>query len=164
MEETKQPLGSDETGLEGKMVGRFTVKRLVAAGGMGEVYLGEDTTLHRLVAIKRVAPRLRSDLSYRKRLLREAQRTSELHHPRVAAIFDVIEEGNELFLVMEYIDGVTLRQRMVMKEPITVEQFWNIAIQIAEGLAVAHRKGIVHGDLKPENVMLTTAGSEVKLC
>ena len=162
MEETAQPFESDAR-LEGKMVGRFTVKKLVAAGGMGEVYLGEDTTLHRLVAIKRLAPRLRSDLSYRKRLLREAQRTSELHHPRVAAVFDIIEQGKELFLVMEYIDGVTLRRRM-QQEPITLEQFWTIAIQITEGLAVAHRRGLVHGDLKPENVMLTSVASEVKLC
>src|SRR5262245_62753900 len=125
----------------------------LGAGGMGEVYRAEDTQLKRTVAIKRLSVRVQADRPYKNELLKEAQRASALNHPGVASVYDVFAHGTELFLVMEYIDGVTLRERM--RSPISIAQFCDIAMQCAEALAAAHAKGILHGDLKPSNIMLT---------
>jgi serine/threonine-protein kinase len=148
--------------LTGSTVGRFTIDRRLGAGGMGEVYRAEDTQLKRTVAIKRLAPQAQGDRANRNELLKEAQRASALNHPRIAGVYDVFAEGNELFLVMEYIDGVTLRERM--ESPISASEFCNIAIQCAEALGAAHEKGILHGDLKPTNIMLTRDKGDVKVC
>jgi len=150
------PAASDAPSLTGRQIGRFVIRGPLGAGGMGQVYLAEDTTLKRVVAIKRMAPRLQESESERKHFLKEAQRASALNHPNVAGIHDVIEDRGELLLVMEYVEGTTLRGRM--QDPIRVQDFLNIAIQGADGLAAAHEKGIVHGDIKPENLMLTPAG------
>jgi tetratricopeptide (TPR) repeat protein/predicted Ser/Thr protein kinase len=123
---------------------------------MGQVYLADDTILQRVVAIKRMAPGLQEDERDRKRLLKEAQRASALNHPNIAGIYDVIEDRDELLLVMEYVEGTTLR--IAARQPLDVPQFLEIAIQCADGLAAAHQKSIVHGDIKPENLMLTPAG------
>lgn len=123
---------------------------------MGQVYLAEDTTLQRVVAIKRMAPGLQENERDRKRLLKEAQRASALNHPNIASIYDVIEDRDELLLVMEYVEGTTLR--VAVHQRLDVPQFLEIAIQCADGLAAAHQKSIVHGDIKPENLMLTPAG------
>ncbi|HEX3155679.1 MAG TPA: protein kinase, partial [Candidatus Angelobacter sp.] len=147
---------SDPGSLTGKVVGRFLIGNPLGAGGMGQVYLAEDTTLQRVVAIKRVAPGLQENDRDRKRLLKEAQRASALNHPNIASIYDVIEDRDELLLVMEYVDGTTLRVA-TNRRPV-LPAFLNIAIQCAEGLAAAHQKELVHGDIKPENLMLTPAG------
>ena len=127
---------------------------------MGQVYGAEDTTLKRFVAVKRMAPHAKSTEADRKRLLKEAQRASALNHPNVGGIYDVIEHGGELWLVMEYVEGETLRHRLT--RPISSEEFFAIAIQCCEGLQAAHEKGIIHGDIKPENIMLTP-GNRVKI-
>ena len=127
---------------------------------MGEVYLAEDTKLKRAVALKRLPPRLRDDPGYRHRFVKEAERASALNYQYIAGIYDVLEENGELFLVMEYVEGKTLRQRL--KESVSLEQFVEIALQCAEALAVAHERGIVHRDIKPENIMLTPKG-QVKI-
>jgi eukaryotic-like serine/threonine-protein kinase len=113
-------------------VGRFALRGLLGAGGMGQVYRAEDTTLKRVVAIKRMAPQWQFDERDRQRFLKEAQRASALNHPNIAAIYDVMEDKGQVLLVMEYIEGVTLRQRM--KQPISIEEFLEIATQCAEGL------------------------------
>jgi len=141
--------------LTSSVVGRFALRGLLGAGGMGQVYRAEDTTLKRVVAIKRMAPQWQFDERDRQRFLKEAQRASALNHPNIAAIYDVMEDKGQVLLVMEYIEGVTLRQRM--KEPISIEEFLDIAIQCAEGLGAAHEQRIVHGDIKPENIMFTPA-------
>ena len=146
--------------LTGTTVGRFNILARLGAGGMGEVYRAEDTKLRRVVAIKRMAPRHNADPQETARLLREGQRASALHHPNVASVFDVLEEKGEIFLVMEYVEGETLRHRLL--KPFTTDQFLSIAIQSAEALAAAHDKSILHGDIKPENIMLTEA-DQVKL-
>ncbi len=146
--------------LAGTTVGRFVIVRRLGAGGMGQVYGAEDTTLKRFVAIKRMSPQARSDDSDRKRLLKEAQRASALNHPNIGAIYDVVEHAGELWVVMEYIEGETLRRRL--KQPVSREEFFVIAAQCCEGLEAAHEKGIIHGDIKPENIMLT-AGNRVKI-
>lgn len=146
--------------LTGTTVGRFNILARLGAGGMGEVYRAEDTKLRRTVAIKRMAPRVNTDPQEASRLLREGQRASALHHPNIASVFDVLEEKHEILLIMEYVEGETLRHRLL--QPFTTEQFLNIALQSAEALAAAHDKSILHGDIKPENIMLTEA-EQVKL-
>jgi eukaryotic-like serine/threonine-protein kinase len=142
--------------LAGTTVGRFRIGAPLGAGGMGQVYQAEDTTLKRVVAIKRLAPQYQFDERDRDRLLKEAQRASALNHPNIAAIYDVLVERGEILLVMEYIEGMTLRQRM--RRPVSVEEFLEIAVQCVDGLQAAHEKRIVHGDIKPENIMLTASG------
>ena len=136
------------------IAGRFLVRSRLGKGGMGEVYLADDCRMKHPVAIKRLAAPLRADMEYRQRFFREAERASQLKDFRnVAAIYDVLEDGGELFLIMEYVAGQTLRQRM--ERPVSFEQFLKIAIQCASGLAAAHAHHIVHCDVKPENIMLT---------
>jgi serine/threonine-protein kinase len=146
--------------LAGTTVGRFAISRRLGAGGMGQVYCAEDTTLKRTVAIKRMVPQAHSSDADRKRLLKEAQRASALNNPNLGAIYDVVEHAGELWLVMEYIEGETLRRRL--KQPISREDFFTIATQCCEGLQAAHEKGIIHGDIKPENIMLAP-GNRVKI-
>ena len=146
--------------LTGTTVGRFNILARLGVGGMGEVYRADDTKLRRTVAIKRMAPRVHGDPIEAARLLREGQRASALNHPNIAAIYDVIEEKGEILLVMEYIEGKTLRERMW--SPISMAEFLAIAMQSTEGLAAAHDHRIVHGDIKPENIMLA-GGQRVKI-
>jgi tetratricopeptide (TPR) repeat protein/TolB-like protein len=146
--------------LTGTSVGRFVIRAKLGAGGMGEVYRADDTKLKRSVALKRMAPRFQSDANYRLRFAKEAERASCLNDSHIAAIHDIIEQGDEIFLVMELIEGMTVRQRL--KEPMTIEEFYSMAVQCAEALAAAYDKGIIHRDIKPENIMLTPAG-QVKI-
>ena len=147
--------------LTGTLVGRFTVGKRLGAGGMGQVYVAEDPTLKRKVAIKRATSGTRSDAPERKKFLKEAQRASALNHPNVGSMYDVVEQGGELWLVMEYIEGETLRTRL-KRGPIPKEEFFTLAAQCCEGLQAAHEKGIIHGDIKPENIMITP-GNRVKI-
>lgn len=152
------PLLDDLSGLQ---VGRFTVDAQIGSGGMGQVYRAHDTMLKRVVAIKRMAPHMHLTQLGRDRFLREAQRASALNHPNIASIFDVFEERGEVFLVMEYIEGTTLRQQLGVHK-FTIDEFFPIAIQCGEALAMAHQHQILHGDIKPENIMLTP-GNRVKI-
>lgn len=142
--------------LSGKTIGRFAIQELLGKGGMGEVYRASDLRLKRQVALKRIAPHLRGDKRSRERLWKEAEWASRLSDSHIAAVHDVIEEENELFIVMEYVEGQTLRRRLA--EPISVNEFLPIATECALALAVAHNAGVVHHDIKPENIMLTTSG------
>src|SRR5260370_59766 len=121
-------------------------------GGMGEVYRAEDTKLKRTVAVKRLAPALRADSLYRLRFLEEAERASRFSDSHVAALYDVLEEQGEIFLILEYVEGQNLRQRL--RQPLSLDEFFTIAIQCAEALVSARKHGIVHCDLKPKNIML----------
>ena len=142
--------------LTGTSVGRFAIHSRLGAGRMGEVYLAQDTKLKRSVALKRMAPELRSDERFRQRFLKEAERASLLSDFHIASVYDVLEEDNETFLVMEYVEGATLRSRF--GKPLSVEEFFPLAIECAEALVAAHEKGIVHRDIKPENIMLNPKG------
>lgn len=155
------PADSEVSGsLTGNIMGRFVIGERLGKGGMGEVYRAEDTRLKRTVALKRLSPHLRADPAYRRRFEEEAGHASRLSDAHVAAIHDVIEEHGEIFLVMEFVEGQTLRQRLL--QPMSLEQFLGIATQCAEALVSAHAHGIVHCDIKPENIMLTTDG-QVKI-
>ena len=148
--------------LVGSTVGRFTITARLGAGGMGEVYRAEDTQLNRTVAIKRLTRRFADQESATTELLREARRASALNHPRIASVYDLFRVENESFLVMEFIDGVTLRERL--RSPMSIADSCRVVVQCTEALAAAHAKGILHGDIKPTNVMLTRDGGEVKVC
>ena len=155
-----QSVGPRDADLSGTTVGRFAVRARLGKGGMGEVYRAYDTALKRPVALKRITPRLQSDENYRRRFLHEAQCASGLTDQHIAGLYDVLEANNEVFLVMEYVEGVTLRQQL--QRPISIEKLLGIAVQCAAALVAAHERGIVHRDLKPENIMLTPT-SQVKI-
>ena len=141
--------------LSGTTVGRFAIEELLGKGGMGEVYRASDIRLKRHVALKRIAPNHRGDERSRDRLWKEAEWASRLNDPHIAGVYDVIEEENELFIVMEYVEGQTFRRRLA--DPISVAEFLPIATECALALA-AHKAGVLHRDIKPENIMLTTSG------
>jgi eukaryotic-like serine/threonine-protein kinase len=146
-----------EDSLCGTVVGRFRIGERLGQGGMGEVYRAEDTKLKRTVALKRLAPSLRADSLYRRRFLEEAERASRFGDAHVAAVYDVLEDQGEIFLILEYVEGQNLRQRL--RHRLSVDEFFAIAVQCAEALVSAHNHGIVHCDIKPENIMLTSAGN-----
>jgi serine/threonine protein kinase/tetratricopeptide (TPR) repeat protein len=146
--------------LTGTSIGRFRVCERLGAGGMGEVYRAEDTKLNRSVAVKRMADSLRSDLAQRKRFIKEAERVSQLMDPNIAALFDILEENDEIFLVMELIDGSNIRDHF--QNHTSLKEFLKAAICVAEGLRTAHAQRIIHCDIKPENIMISNSG-QVKL-
>lgn len=141
----------------GQLVGRYRIEAKIGAGGMGEVYRAADPKLERLVAIKRVAPKVRADPRLRGRLLAEARRASALGSTHIAAMYDVLEEDGEIFLVMEYVEGESLRRRI--GAPMPVPEVISLARQCAEALAAAHDKGVLHRDIKPDNLMVTPTGA-----
>ena len=132
---------------------------------MGEVYKGRDTRLDRVVAIKVLSANLASDPQFRERFDREARAISQLTHPHVCTLYDIGEQAGTAFLVMEFLEGETLADRLSRgtseKPALHVDEALRLAIQMADALATAHRKGIIHRDLKPGNVMLTRSGAKL---
>jgi eukaryotic-like serine/threonine-protein kinase len=141
----------------GARLGPYEIQSPLGAGGMGEVYKARDTRLERTVAIKVLPQHLSASPESRQRFEREAKTISQLSHPHICALYDVGREGETEYLVMEYLEGETLAERLV-KGPLPLEQALRYGIEIADALDRAHRKGIVHRDLKPGNVMLTRSG------
>jgi Tol biopolymer transport system component/predicted Ser/Thr protein kinase len=141
----------------GSHLGPYEILAFVGAGGMGEVYRARDTRLERTVAIKVLSPHLSANEEVRQRFEREAKAISQLSHPHVCALYDVGREDGTEYLVMEFLEGESLADR-VAKGPLPVEQTLRYGTEMADALDKAHRQGIVHRDLKPGNVMLTTTG------
>ena len=141
----------------GTRLGPHEILEPLGAGGMGEVYRARDTRLDRTVAIKVLPGHLSGNEELRQRFDREARAISQLSHPHVCALYDVGHQDGVDYLVMEYLEGETLAERLV-KGPLPVEQVLRYGIQIADALDKAHRLGIIHRDLKPGNVMLTKSG------
>ncbi len=141
----------------GTRLGPYEIAAPIGAGGMGEVYRARDTRLDRDVAIKVLPPHLSASEEMRQRFEREAKAISSLSHAHICALYDVgTHEGTE-YLVMEYLEGETLANRLV-KGPLPLQQTLTYGIEIADALDKAHRQGIVHRDLKPGNIMLTKSG------
>ena len=146
--------------MSGTKLGPYEIVSPLGAGGMGEVYRARDTRLDRDVAIKVLPANLSSDPVLRQRLEREAKAISKLSHPHICTLHDIGLQDGVDFLVLEYLEGETLEQRLT-KGPIPAEQTLRYAGQMAKGLAKAHSLGITHRDLKPSNVMLTKTGAKL---
>jgi serine/threonine protein kinase/tetratricopeptide (TPR) repeat protein len=141
----------------GKTLGHYRIVGKLGSGGMGVVYKAEDTMLRRTVAVKVLPAETQQDMSVRKRFIREAQSAAALDHPFICTIHEVGESEGRDFIVMEYVDGQTLKSKLE-EGPLTVKEALQTAIEVAEAVEVAHEKGIVHRDLKPANIMLTQKG------
>src|SRR5713226_6846367 len=131
----------------GSRLGPYEVISALGAGGMGEVWRARDTRLERTVAIKVLPERLSSSPDVRQRFEREAKTISALSHPHICALYDVGREGETEYLVMEFLEGETLSDRLA-KGPLSLEQTLRYGIEMADALEKAHRLGIVHRDLK----------------
>ncbi|HWI56322.1 MAG TPA: serine/threonine-protein kinase, partial [Bacillota bacterium] len=141
----------------GQMLKQFRLVDLLGEGGMGQVYRAYDTRLHRPVAIKLLSPELTVNAGWKQRFLQEARAAARISHPAVAQIYDADESAGVTFIVMELVEGKTVRQ-LVLNRELDLLGAIDIAIQVAEGLARAHELGIVHRDIKPANVMRTKEG------
>ncbi len=145
----------------GQTLSHYRIVSKIGAGGMGEVYLAEDTRLGRKVALKLLPESLTADDQSNRRFVQEARAASALNHPNIITIYDIALDGQHNFIAMEYVEGETLRA-VVSRGKVEVRRAAEIAAQAASGLAAAHEAGIVHRDIKPENLMLTRAG-QVKI-
>ena len=138
------------------VLGPYRMQRCLGRGGMGEVWLAHDERLDRQVAIKRIRPDARPSGQSRERFEREAMVAAQINHPAIVQVYDVLQDGGSYSIVMEYVAGGTLKK--LAHRPLSVPQIVDLARQISEGLVEAHEKGIVHRDLKSENVLLTRKG------
>src|SRR5262245_24225166 len=143
--------------LVGSRIGPYEVLDLLGIGGVGEVYLARDSRLDRTVAIKILKSPGSTGSKQLQRFHREAKAIASLSHPHICTIYDVGEEDGVAFLVMEWLAGQTLAERLE-RGPLSIELALQIASQVAEALDAAHRKGIVHRDLKPENIIFAPGG------
>src|SRR5213594_26013 len=141
----------------GTKLGRYEIRSKIAVGGMGEVYLAQDTKLDRKVALKILPNELAANQDRMRRFVQEAKSAAALSHPNIAQIFEIGEDDGTHFIAMEFVDGVTLRQK-IHGERIELGKLLRHLQHVAEGLAKAHAAGIVHRDLKPDNIMVTRDG------
>jgi Tol biopolymer transport system component len=144
----------------GTKLGPYEIQSALGAGGMGEVYRARDTRLERIVAIKVLAQTIADNTELKGRFEREARTISSLNHPHICQLYDVGLQENVPYLVMEYLEGETLAERL-RRGPLPLAQLLPIAMHIADALQKAHRAGIVHRDLKPGNIMLTKSGAKL---
>src|SRR5713101_2509210 len=144
----------------GRRLGPYEILSAIGAGGMGEVYKARDTRLDRIVAIKVLPPHLADRSELRERFEREAKTIAGLNHPHICVLYDIGQQDGIDYLVVEYLEGETLAHRL-QKGALPLEQLSQYAIEIADALDKAHRKGVTHRDLKPGNIMLTKTGTKL---
>jgi len=148
-------------GMVGKTISHYKILEKLGEGGMGVVYKAQDTKLDRLVALKFLPPHLTSEPVEKERFIHEAKAASALNQTNITTIYEIDEFDGQMFIVMEYVEGMTLKQ-MIEKETLSIKKILDIGIQICEGLAMAHEKGVVHRDIKSDNIMVTPRG-QVKI-
>src|SRR4029434_6392914 len=139
-------------------VGHYRVIQMLGRGGMGEVYLAEDSKLRRKVALKILPKERRDDEERRKRFEREARALAALNHPNIVTLYSLEEWRGIRFITMEWVDGRTLSEILTVSGPFSLTDLVDIGVQAAEGLAEAHDHGLIHRDLKPQNIMITAGG------
>ena len=139
----------------GETILHYKIIEKLGEGGMGAVYKAQDTKLDRFVALKFLPSQVSATEDEKARFVQEAKAASAMNHPNVCTIYDIQEHNGQLFIVMEFIDGTTLRNN---KQNLSEKRILDIGVQVAEGLAAAHEKGIVHRDIKPENIMIRKDG------
>src|SRR5215471_14522829 len=144
----------------GTKLGPYEILGPIGAGGMGEVYKAADTRLSRTVAIKVLPSRFSENPEMKQRFEREARTIAGLNHPHICTLYDVGRQDNAEFLVMEYLEGETLAQRLT-RGALPLAEGLKVAVEIADALDKAHSKGVTHRDLKPGNVMVTQSGAKL---
>src|SRR3984885_1444617 len=155
MEDPRPPAGSQTT------TSRYRIVEKLGAGGNGVVYKAEDTRLGRFVALKFLPPEEQRDVHAQARFQREAQAASALNHHNICTVYDIGEQDGQTFIAMELLEGQTLKEK-IGSSPLPLETLLDYAMQIAAALEIAHKHGIVHRDVKPSNIFVTSQG-EVKL-
>jgi Tol biopolymer transport system component len=153
-------VSGDPASLVGRQLGSYRIESMLGAGGMGQVYKATDTRLHRTVALKILPLAFRGDSLFQQRFEREAQAIAALRHPHICVLHDIGRDGDTPFLVMEYLEGETLADRLA-RGPLPMDAVFRIGTEIAEALVEMHAHGIVHRDLKPANIMLTKSGAQL---
>ncbi len=142
----------------GKTVSHYKIIEKLGEGGMGEIYLAEDLKLERKVAIKFLPQHLNRDKDNVVRFIQEAKAAAPLNHSNIIAIYEIAEEDDRIFIVMEYVEGQSLRELIIAHKELPFDLCIDIITQISEGLSKAHKAGIIHRDIKPENVMIERDG------
>jgi eukaryotic-like serine/threonine-protein kinase len=141
----------------GQLLAHYRIERLIGQGGMGEVYLAEDTRLNRKVALKFLSPQLAADPVARMRLFREARAAARIDHPNICSVHEIVEEQGRPFIVMQWVDGETLAARLG-RGPLELKEALDVAMCVADAVSQAHVQGIIHRDIKPQNIMIGARG------
>src|SRR5262249_46088547 len=144
-------------------LGHYEILQVIGRGGMGIVLRAFDEQLHRVVAVKGLAPQLAADATARKRFLREARAAAAITHEHVVTIHDGGAASGHPYLVMQYVSGVSFQERLERSGPLELQEILRIGLQMAAGLAAAHAQGLIHRDIKPGNILLENGVERVKI-